>query len=82
MCLEHQWDLGIQTCKNIKVTAELGHSDLFSVYKSNCAQMPVSQENMNVFWSGLITMVLNGTISYLCQLTIQYGHLGPLLKIA
>ena len=40
-----------------KSTAELGHSDLLSVYKSNFAQMPISQENMNVFWSDSITMV-------------------------
>ena len=40
-----------------KITAELGHSNQMSVYKSNFAQMPISQENMNVFWSNLITMV-------------------------
>ena len=28
---------------------ELGHSDLLSVLKSKFAQMPISQENMNVF---------------------------------
>ena len=38
-------------------TVELGHSDLLRVYKSNFAQMPISQENMNVFWSDSITMV-------------------------
>ena len=27
-----------------KSTTELGHSDLLSVYKSNFAQMPISQE--------------------------------------
>ena len=48
----------IQNCKNEKKsTAELGHSDLFSVCKSSFAQMPISQENMNVFWSDSITMV-------------------------
>ena len=35
-------------------TAELGYSDLLSVYKSNLAQMPISQENMNEFWSDSI----------------------------
>ena len=40
-----------------KITAELGHSDLLSIYKSNFAQMPISQENMNVFWPDLITMI-------------------------
>ena len=40
-----------------KSVAELGHSDLLSVYKSNFAQMPISQENMNVLWSDSITMV-------------------------
>ena len=41
-----------------KITAELGHSDLLSVYKSDFAQVPISQKNMNVFWSDLITIVL------------------------
>ena len=63
-----------------KSTAELGHSDLLSAYKSNFAKMPVSQENMNVFWSDLITMYLNQTILYICKLTIQDGRHGPLLK--
>ena len=40
-----------------KSTAELGHSDLLSIYKSSFAQMPISQENMNVFWSDSITVV-------------------------
>ena len=40
-----------------KSTAELGHSDLLSIYKSNFAPMPISQENINVFWSDSITMV-------------------------
>ena len=43
--------------KKKKSTAELGHRDLLSVYKSNFAQMPISQENMYVFWSDSITMV-------------------------
>ena len=38
-----------------KSVAELGHSDLLNVYKSNFAQ--ISQENMNVLWSDSITMV-------------------------
>ena len=55
--MEHKWNPGIQNWKNKKKsTAELGHSDLLSVYKSNFAQMPISPENMNVFWSDLITM--------------------------
>ena len=40
-----------------KTTAELDHSDLLSISKSNFAQMPISQEYMNVFWSDSITMV-------------------------
>ena len=46
--------------RNIKInknTAELGYSDLHRVYKSSFAQMPISQENMNLFWSDWITMV-------------------------
>ena len=39
-----------------KSRAELGHTDLLSVYKSSFTQMPISQENMNVFWSDSITM--------------------------
>ena len=46
-----------QKCKNKKSTAELGHSDLLSVYKSSFAQMPISQENINVFCSDLITVI-------------------------
>ena len=80
--MEHKWDLGIQNCKNQKIKTELGHSDVLSVYKPSFAQMLISQENMNVFWSDLITVVLNGTISYLCKLTIQDGRQAPLLKIA
>ena len=38
-------------------TAEEGHSDLLCVYKSNFDQMPISQENVNVFCSDLIIMV-------------------------
>ena len=76
------WNVsGILVFKIIKIkksTAELGHSDLPSGYKSKFAQMLISQENMNVFWSDSITMVpeSNGTISYLCKLTIQDGHQG------
>ena len=58
ICLEHKWNLGIQNCKNKqKTTSELGQSNQLSVYKSNFAQMPISQENMNLFWSDSITMV-------------------------
>ena len=49
-------ELGIQNCKK-KSTAELSDSDLLSVYMSSFAQMPIAQENMNVFWSNSITMV-------------------------
>ena len=55
ICLENKWNLDIQNCK--KKVAALGHSDLLSVYKSKFAQIPICQENMNVFWSDLITMV-------------------------
>ena len=39
---------GILNCKKEKKTstAELGHSDLFSLYKSSFAQMPISQERI------------------------------------
>ena len=40
-----------------KITAELGHIDLLSVNTSNFARMPISQENINVFWSDLIIIV-------------------------
>ena len=51
-------NLGIQNYKNKKKsTAELGHRDILSVYKSNFAQMPISQENMNVYLTDSITMV-------------------------
>ena len=37
-CMEYEWNLGIQNCKNIKKsTAKLGHSDVLSVHKSNFA---------------------------------------------
>ena len=55
--MEDQQNRGIRNCKNKKkITAELGHSDLFGIYKSSFAQMPISKENMNVNWSDLITM--------------------------
>ena len=40
-----------------KSTAGLGQRDLLIVYKSNFAQMPISQENMYIIWSDSITMV-------------------------
>ena len=40
-----------------KSTAELGHIALLSVNTSNFAQMPISQENIDVFWSDLIIIV-------------------------
>ena len=40
-----------------KNNAEIGHSDLLSVYKSNFVQMPISRENMKLFWFALIKMV-------------------------
>ena len=58
ICFEREWNLGIQNCKIKKKTAELGHSDLLSVYKSSFAQMPTSQENINVFWPDSTTVVL------------------------
>ena len=57
-----------------KSIAELGHSDILSVYKASFAQMPISQENMNAFGQILSQWSLNGTISYLCKLTIHNGH--------
>ena len=50
-------EIGIQNFKNKKTTAELDHSDLISVYKSSFTQMPISQENLNVFWSDSVTVV-------------------------
>ena len=35
----------VKNTKKKKKTAEIGHSDLLSVYKSNFAQKPISQEN-------------------------------------
>ena len=43
--------------KNKKSTAELIHCDLFGVYNFSFAQLPISQDKINVFWSDLITMV-------------------------
>ena len=40
-----------------KSTAELGRSDLLSVNTSNFAQMLISQENINIFWSDLTIIV-------------------------
>ena len=53
------WNISGTLVFNIvkKNKAELGHSDLLSIYTSNFAQMPTSQEKMNVFWSDSITMV-------------------------
>ena len=48
--MEHQWNLVLKIIKLKESTAELGHSDLLSVCKSSFAQMPISQENMNVFF--------------------------------
>ena len=39
-----------------KSTVELSHGDLLSVYKSSFAKMPISNENMNLFWSDLVTL--------------------------
>ena len=74
--MDHKWTLGIQNYKNKKKsTAELGHGDLLSVYKSNFAEMPISQENMNVFWSDLITMVPES--SYFIFMQIDYSRWPP-----
>ena len=52
------WNIsGTLVLKIIKLkesTAELGHSDLLSVCKSSFAQMPISQENMNVFFVTIV----------------------------
>ena len=58
-----------------KSTAGLGHSDLLSVYKSNLAQMPISQENMNVFCSDLIRMVPEW--NYFIFMQIDYPRWPP-----
>ena len=44
-------------CENKKSTSEVGHSDLLSVNAPSFAQMSVSVENLNGFWSRLIRMV-------------------------
>ena len=44
--------------------------------------MPISQENMNVFWSDSVTIVPEWNHFIFIQLTIQDGHQEPLLKIA
>ena len=49
--------LVLKIVKIKKSTAELSHSNILSVYKSNFAQVPISQDNTNVFGSDLITMV-------------------------
>ena len=41
-----------------KCIAELGQSDLRSVYKSDFALLRIIPENMNGFWSDLVRMVL------------------------
>ena len=54
--MEHQWNLCVQNYKNKKSIAEIGQNDLLSVYKSSFPEMPISQENMNAFWSDFITV--------------------------
>ena len=67
--------LGIKLKKRRKKTAELGHSVLFSVYKSNFPQMPIPEENMNAFWSDLITKVPESNYFKLMQ--IDYSRWPP-----
>ena len=42
--MEHYWDLVFRIIKTEKSVAKLSHSDLFSVYESSFAKMPISQE--------------------------------------
>ena len=42
--VEHYWDLVFRIIKTEKSVAKLSHSDLFSVYESSFAKMPISQE--------------------------------------
>ena len=42
------------------IYTEPGQSDIFSVYNSDCANSNISR-NMNLFGSGLVRMVLEGT---------------------
>ena len=56
-------------------TTVLGHSDLLSVYKSSFAEMPISQENMNEFWSDLVTMVPES--NYFIFMQIDYSRWPP-----
>ena len=53
----------------------MGHSDLLSVYKSNFAQMPISQVNMNVFWSDLITIIPE--LNYFILMQTDYSRWPP-----
>ena len=64
---EQQWNLGLKNYKTKKIHSRLSHSDLLSGYKSNFAQMPTSQENMNVFLVRFDHNGLNRTILNSCK---------------
>ena len=63
-------------------TAELDHGDLLSVYRSSFAQMPISRENMNVYCSDLIGMVLELNFFKKMQIDYPRWRLGVVTKIA
>ena len=46
---QYYYDLGFQNYQNEKKSvAELGHSDLLSVYESSFAKMPISRETLQI----------------------------------
>ena len=76
VCMQHQWDLVVfKITKKKQKTAELGHNDLLSVYKSNFAQMPISRENMNLFWSDLTKIVPE--LNFFKFKQMDYPRLSP-----
>ena len=81
---EFAWNIiGTLVFKIVKIKksiTELDHSDLLSVYKSNFAQMPISQENMNVFWSDLITMVSDWNYIKIMQTDLPRWSPGSVTK--
>ena len=84
---EFVWNIsGTLVFKIVKIkkksTAELVHSDLLSVYKSNFTQMPISQENMNVFWSDSLTMVSEWNHFIFMQMDNPRWPPGTITKIA
>ena len=55
--MEYQWNVGIENCKNKKKNPQQNKVTMTYLVFTGVAQMPISQENMNVFWSDLITVI-------------------------